>query len=168
MCVCVCVFLWEAVISASPSVYLSFSLSISFSLQIQHTAQPCGRKKKKKEKVKATLSSGYAKSAEYSICKPGLAVQTKHDYISRLHVLPCPPFPIFPGEKIMWLGCVISLKLHTSDGLESVCMCAYRWYSTVCLHICLCCARACGHLWVCLHLTGASAVKGWPSVLVDL
>lgn len=51
--------------------------------------------------------SSYAKSAEYSICEAALAVQTKRDYISPLCVLPCPPFPIFPGEKIMWLGCVI-------------------------------------------------------------
>lgn len=143
-------------------MYLSFSLSIS--LQIQHTAQPCREKKRKK--VKATLSSSYAKSAEYSICKPGLAVQTKHDYISRLHALLCPPFPIFPGEKIMELVCVILLKLHTPDSAAYVCV--YSWYSTVCLYFRLCCVRACGHLWVCLPLTGASAVKGWPSVAVDL
>lgn len=126
-----------------------FSLSI---LNSTHSTALRGRKK-------ATLWSSYAKSAECSICKPGLAVQTKHDYISHLHVLPCPPFPIFPGEKIMWLGCVILLKLHTPDSaLLQYCVFAYR----------LCCVRASGHLWVCLPLTGASAVKGWPSVAADL
>lgn len=104
-----------------PSVFQSLSL---FKFNTQHNPAGGGRKKKKK-KIKATLLSSYAKSAEYSICKPGLAVQTKHDYISRLHVLRCPPFPVFPGEKIMWLGCVILLKLHTPDILESVRMCVY-------------------------------------------
>lgn len=93
------------------------------------------KERKKKKKVKATQSSSYAKSAEYSICKPGLAVQTKRDYIPRLHVFPCPPFPIFPGEKIMCLGCVILHKLHTSDGPESACSSAYSRRGTVCLHI---------------------------------
>lgn len=74
--------------------------------------------------VKATRSSRYAKPAEDSVC----------DYTPRLHALPCPPFPIFPGEKITWLCCVIWLKLHI--------------------------VRL--HLWVCRQLTGASARKVGP------
>lgn len=122
MCVCLCVCMSEAVISSSCSVYLSVFQSLSL-FKFNTQLKPAGEKRKEKKKIKATALSSYAKSAEYSICKPGLAVQTKHDYISRLRILPCPPFPIFPGEKIMWLCCVILLKLHTPDSLESVCMC---------------------------------------------
>lgn len=93
---------------------------LSFTLQIQMhcTAMQEEQKGGVGGGIKAVLSSGYAKSAEDSICKPGLAVQTMHDYISGLHAFPCPLFPIFPGEKIMWLGCVILLKLRTPDNPE--------------------------------------------------
>lgn len=102
------------------SVCLTFCLSL---FKSKCTAQLCRRNKKKKGGggIKAVLSSGYAKSAEDSICKPGLVVQTMHDYISGLHAFPCPLFPIFPGEKIMWLGCVILLKLHTPEIAAVVC-----------------------------------------------
>lgn len=106
------------------SLRASPRLSISFSVQILNTAQPCGwerEEKKRRRNIKATPLSSYAKSAEYSICKPRLAVQTKRDYIPRLHVLPRPPFPIFPGEKIMRLCCVILPKLHAPDIPASVC-----------------------------------------------
>lgn len=129
MCVCLCVLVRGSnlFLSLCVSIFQSFNLFLSSN----STHSTALREKKKTEKVKATLSSSYAKSAEYSICKPGLAVQTKHDYISRLHVLPCPPFPIFPGEKIMWLGCVISLKLHTSDGPRE------------CVHVCVLLVQYC-------------------------
>lgn len=50
--------------------------------------------------------------------KSGVSVQTKNDYPSRLHIPFCPPFPIFPGEKIMWQACVILPKLPTPDSSE--------------------------------------------------
>lgn len=93
---------------------------LSFTLQIQMHCTAMQEEQKKGGGIKAVLSSGYAKSAEDSICKPGLAVQTMYDYISGLHAFPCPLIPIFLGEKIMWLGCVILLKLRTPDNLERV------------------------------------------------
>lgn len=117
--------------------------------------------------IKAVLSSGYAKSAEDSICKPGLAVQTMHDYISGLHAFPCPLFPIFPGEKIMWLGCVILLKLRTPDNPERMwacvwmCVCANSCCRLLSVCISTCAGwKVCGHPWVCLFswpLTGSIA-----------
>lgn len=108
------------------SIFLSFNLFQSSDSLHRATLR-------ESKNFKGTQSSSYAKSAEYSICKPGLAVQTKHDYIPRFHALPCPLFRIFPGEKIMWLGCVILLKLHTPDSPECVYVCKATSLLCVCI-----------------------------------
>lgn len=118
----------EAVISVSPSVHLSFSGPISFCPHIQHAAQPCGREDESKQRARLVMQN------QQSIVFVKQGELFKQSVIIHLasSLSPCPPFPIFPGEKIMWLCRVISLKLHTSDSPERC----------VCLHICLRCVWA--------------------------